>query len=264
MKRIKHILLASVLLLVGLFAATGCDEKEIKLDFLNDVTEITYSIYPFDDTRTHVTDKEDITLLSSFFYESAYKKITEEDLNEDISKTIIIEVTSEENLYNISVYPDGKVSAIINGAGYISTSSAANYDGLLNKAEELRAEYEQYENTYFLRDVKEIRFLMNAYDSSFTFVEDKENLAKIISFLSEASYRERLYTDETYVFSNSLCIEIYKGDTSTSINVYPEGFATIQVNETGESFISDESINYDGLYKLLSELQENYRQNKNA
>lgn len=165
MKRIKHILLASVLLLVGLFSATGCDEKEIKLDFLNDVTEITYSIYPSDDMRTHVTDKEDIALLSSFFSDSEYKKITEEDLNEDISKNIIIEITSEENLYNISVYPDGKVSAIIKGVGYISTSAAANYNGLLNKTQELRVEYEHYENTYFLRDAEEIWFLLSGYET---------------------------------------------------------------------------------------------------
>lgn len=267
MKKIKYVLAAFVVLLIGAFTATGCNEKEIRLNFFDNVTEITYSVYPSDEIRTHVTDEEYITLLSSFFSDSEYKKITDEDANEDISKSLIMEVVSEEAFSNISVYPDGRVTVSICGIGYISVSSAADYEGLLAKMQELRIEYEQYKNTCFLREFEELMFLMNRYESSYTHVTDKEDQDKIISVLSSASYRDRRYDDEDGDFVNSKPIIICGEDWEASISVYPEDFVDVTVRrEDGslEYYISDNNVDYEELVEVFKNIREKNSQAKGS
>lgn len=102
--------------------------------------------------------------------------------------------------------------------------------------------------------------MLAGYESVHTYVTDKEDLDKILSVLSAASYRERLYTDGVDAFANSLCIDIYQGDTSTYINVYPEGFAEVVIRNPEDGsykyYYSEYGINYDELLTILTDIRE--------
>lgn len=263
MKKIKYILAAFAVLLTCVFAATGCDSEVVKLTFLANAEEISYSVYPSDELRTHVTDKEDVEEISSFFCYTDYKKIkSDEKYGEGYSTALLIETSGEENVSHITVYPDGRITVRINGTanGYISEAGAADYDKLLAKMQELRAEYEHEKNTYFLRDVEGIMFRLSGFESSHTAVTDKEDQDKIVSLLSAATYRERLYGENGGTFTESLIIDIWNEDCYVLIYVYPEDFVSVQPNGAGKFFITDAgSVDYDEMFELLTKIREEAR-----
>lgn len=263
MKKIKYIFAALVMLLIGVFATAGCDGETLKLTFLDNAEEIRYSVYPSDELKTHVTDKKDIAEISSFFSDTYYKKIkADERYDEGYSTALLIETTSEENTSYISVYPDGHVIVQVNGTlnSYVADIGSADYEGLLAKMEELRAEYEHAKNTYFLRDVEGIMFLLSGFESSHTVVTDKADQDKIISILSAATYRERLYGEEVGTFTESLMIDIWNEDCYVFIYVYPENFVSVQPDGAGKFFITDVgSVDYDEMFDLLTKIREESR-----
>lgn len=95
-----------------------------------------------------------------------------------------------------------------------------------------------------------------------TYVTDKEDLDKILSVLSAASYRERLYNEESGTIFNCMSLIIFGENWTAEMTVYPENLVDVCVSSDEDGsltyYISDENVNFEEFKALLTEMREKY------